>query len=84
MGLESAVQNLQVKLKETKDEINKAVAIRVQKSNEERRLLQIKHECLCAENRDLKNENEAIGRYLNSSNVTLKSSRKVTKERPRL
>ena len=65
---------------ESRDELKNNVGNRVKNSDKEKRALQIKHERVCADNKNLKAELEDIKKDLNSTNVALKSSKKETKE----
>ena len=53
---------------------------KVKSEHEEKRLLQVKHEKICAENKVLKNDYEEFRKELNISSVALKASKKDSKD----
>ena len=72
-GLTEQIATLKSKIDD--DEKTKGIS-----ENEEKRLLQIKHEKTCAENKALKNDNEAFRKDLNIASVALKTSKKESKD----
>jgi chromosome segregation ATPase len=56
------------------------VAKQVKPVVDEKRSLQIKHEQICAENKNLKEEKETLMKATNSLNVALKAAKKESKD----
>ena len=77
---EKTVKGLNDQIATLKSKIEDDEKIKVVSENEEKRLLQIKHEKTCAENKALKNDNEAFRKDLNNSSVALKTSKKESKD----
>ena len=78
--LETKVENLVQKLTETEKQFGTKVAEAVKATVAERRSIQIKHEQICVESKNIKSENEELKKDVNSLNVALKSAKKETKE----
>ena len=77
---EKTVKGLNDQIATLKSKIEDDEKIKVVSENEEKRLLQIKHEKTCAENKALKNDNEAFRKDLNNTSVALKTSKKESKD----
>ena len=78
--LKSEVKNLTEELKEAHDKNDKAVQVKVKAFKEEKRMLQVKHENLCAEVESLKTERDDLKKDLNANSVAIKSLEKENKE----
>ena len=78
--LETIVETLHTKIDSTEKEVDHTIARKLKAVDDERRFLQNKHEKICVENRKCKNENEELNKEINSLKVSLKSSRKETKD----
>ena len=74
------VKALTAKIDEVPSESDKIIESKVKDFVEENRKLQIKHELLCADNKNLKSERDDLKKDLNSSSVALKSLGKENKE----
>ena len=79
-NLKSEVKNLTEELKEAHDKNDKAVQVKVKAFKEEKRMLQVKHENLCAEVKSLKTERDDLKKDLNANSVAIKSLEKENKE----
>ena len=77
--LQSETLVLNKQLSESSDTIDIAVETKTKHINDEKRALQIKHEKVCAENKNLKSDLENARKELNQSAVALRSSKKETK-----
>ena len=78
--LQSEKRDLNKQLSESSDNIDIAVETKTKHINDEKRTLQIKHEKICSENKNLKSDLENARKDLNQTAVALKSSKKETKE----
>ena len=74
------VFELQRDLQNLHEQQQESIANKVKTSSDQKRALEIKHERVCAENKNLKNEIENTKKDLNSTKIALKSSRKETKD----
>ena len=74
--LEEKIGDLHTELNKKDDLLNSAET----KTLDSIRALQVKHEKICAENKNLKHENEDLKKEINSTNVALKGARKEVKE----
>ena len=72
--------NLMKQIEASQDTFEVDVANRIKNSIEEKRLLQIKHERTCAEQKQLKNELGSFQQELRSTQVALKASKRENKE----
>ena len=77
---EKTVKDLNEEIATLKTKLEDDEKFKVTSENEEKRLLQIKHEKVCAENKALKNDNEAFRKDLNIANVALKTSKKESRD----
>ena len=80
LDLENENESLREKLTESKIEFDKTLALRVKNVIEEKRQIQIKHERVCANNKNLKDEIDTCKKELNSANVALKCSKNDMKD----
>ena len=80
LDLENENESLREKLTESKIEFDKSLALRVKNVIEEKRQIQIKHERVCAENKNLKDEIDTGKKELNAANVALKYSKRDMKD----
>ena len=78
--LETKLEILSEKLDVSEKRIETEVAKKVQSISVEKRALQLKHEKIVAEFKDLKNENEDLKKETNSLGIALKSSKKELKQ----
>ena len=72
--------NLMKQIEASKDNFEVDVANMIKNSIEEKRMLQIKHERTCAEQKQLKSELGILQQELRSTHVALKASKKENKE----
>ena len=79
-SLEVEIRQIKSQQKLVETEIEENVKLKVKATTEEKRVLQIKHEKMCAEIKIVKVENEDLKKNINSSNVALKPSRKELKD----
>ena len=78
--LENKVQILHQKLVQSTEETTTNVSNKVKAIEEEKRLLQVKHEKVCAEFKNLKREINELNFNSNASAVALKSAKKESKD----
>ena len=79
-GMEEKAQILNSKLDHTKEEVNINAINKVKAIEEEKRLLQVKHEKNCAELKNLKSEINDLNRSNNAAAIAMKSANKDTKD----
>ena len=79
-NLEDKIEILNNKLVTAEKEVDFTVGRKIKAVTDEKRLLQTKHEKICTENKTLKKEKEDFCKEISTLKVSLKSSRKETKD----
>ena len=80
LNLEKTVDTLNKQVSDLNSKTDDIVTNKLKPLNEEKRLLQVKHEKICANNKILKNENEIVRKELNAANVAVKTCKKETND----